>query len=103
MTDVCLFRTLSDVQFSRDQTARVFSGWNRSGVSTWHEIARSQVHGYDLSCAAFVRPFQYVCGADEKVIRVFDAPNAFLKSLALITNKPVSLDSSVCRCRISFW
>lgn len=33
-----------------DQTARVHVGAD----STWHEVARPQVHGYNFTCATFV-------------------------------------------------
>jgi elongator complex protein 2 len=67
---------------SLDQTARVFSIWNEDGC--WHEIARSQIHGYDLNCVAFLDKFRYICGADEKILRVFDAPRTFALSLSAI-------------------
>ncbi len=46
--------------------------------STWHEIARPQVHGYDLLRVAFLSPLQFVSIADEKVARVFEAPREFI-------------------------
>jgi elongator complex protein 2 len=54
---------------------------------TWHEVARPQIHGYDMSCLAFVNgaSHRFVSGADEKVIRVFDAPRTFVATLAAIT------------------
>jgi elongator complex protein 2 len=39
---------------SSDQTVRIFSRWTHSAHHTWHEIARPQIHGYDLSCIAFI-------------------------------------------------
>ncbi|KAJ2399923.1 Elongator subunit elp2 [Coemansia sp. RSA 2559] len=55
---------------SLDQTARLFAPCVASG---WREIARPQIHGYDMRCAAFVSAFCYVSAADEKVVRVFRA------------------------------
>ena len=34
---------------------------------TWHEVARPQIHGYDMQCVAMTTSLQYVSGADEKV------------------------------------
>ncbi|XP_041977572.1 probable elongator complex protein 2 [Aricia agestis] len=62
-----------------DQTTRVHAPWRRKGsVTRWHEIARPQVHGYDLSALVLVSPTTLVSAAEEKVIRVFRAPNNFL-------------------------
>ncbi|KAJ2722768.1 Elongator subunit elp2 [Coemansia sp. Benny D115] len=58
---------------SADQTARVFA----LAPHGWREVARPQVHGYDMRCAAFVDAATYVSGADEKVARVFRATQAF--------------------------
>lgn len=46
----------------------------------WYEIARPQIHGYALQCLAMVNRYKYASGADEKVIRVFDAPDNFLEN-----------------------
>lgn len=45
---------------------------------TWHEIARPQVHGYDISSLAVISRYKYASGAEEKVIRIFEAPATFL-------------------------
>ncbi|KAJ1654628.1 Elongator subunit elp2 [Dispira simplex] len=88
-------RGLFVVSVSLDQSARLFAPWTQSGassdnqtVSTWHEIARPQIHGYDLQCLAFTGNYQYVSGADEKVLRVFDATGMFVESLAAISDRP---------------
>lgn len=52
---------------------------------TWHEISRPQIHGYDMQCLTMVGCFQYVSGADEKVLRVFKAPRNFVENLANIS------------------
>jgi elongator complex protein 2 len=73
---------------SLDQTTRLFTQWSKTG--TWHEIARPQIHGYDLECLAFIDngeiEHRIVTGADEKVLRVFEAPQTFLDSLLNIAN-----------------
>jgi elongator complex protein 2 len=75
------------ISTSLDQTSRVFSSWKRETGVTWHEIGRSQIHGYNLNTLAFTNKYQYVSGADEKVIRVFDAPKLFALSLENLGGK----------------
>ncbi|XP_077599517.1 elongator complex protein 2 [Stigmatopora nigra] len=74
---------------SSDQTARLFTPWRTKpgGASrtTWHEIARPQIHGYDMQCLATLGRFQFVSGADEKVLRVFQAPRNFVENFANIS------------------
>ncbi|MQM02866.1 hypothetical protein Taro_035635 [Colocasia esculenta] len=73
------------VSVSHDQTARIFAPWTDEAYHTsWHEIARPQVHGHDINCVTIIQGkgnHRYVSGADEKVSRVFEAPLSFLKSL----------------------
>lgn len=69
---------------SSDQTTRLWAEW-RNGHSSWHEMARPQIHGYDLNCVAAVTRNQFVSGADEKLLRVFNKPKdaeRLLSSLA---------------------
>lgn len=61
---------------SSDQTTRLHARWKRSGKETWHEIARPQIHGYDLNCVDSFGDAQFVSGADEKLLRVFKEPKA---------------------------
>uniref|UniRef100_A0A672SDU5 Elongator complex protein 2 n=1 Tax=Sinocyclocheilus grahami TaxID=75366 RepID=A0A672SDU5_SINGR len=70
-----------------DQTTRLFTPWTRNGCSeiTWHEISRPQIHGYDMQCLTMVGRFQFVSGADEKVLRVFKAPRNFVENFANIS------------------
>jgi hypothetical protein len=74
----------------------------------WREIARPQIHGHRVNCVALLPPPRsgsvegpgdgsnaanasqtgsgsttFVSGADEKTLRVFDAPGTFLGTLAL--------------------
>ena len=37
------------------------------GPQTWHEMARPQIHGYDMQCVAMTTSLLYISGADEKV------------------------------------
>lgn len=59
-----------------DQTTRLWAEWVRGeGSGSWHEMARPQVHGYDINCiTALPRGSRFVSGADEKLLRVFDEP-----------------------------
>jgi elongator complex protein 2 len=61
---------------SADQTTRLHARWQRAGRSSWHEMARPQIHGYDLNCIDALGSSQFVSGADEKLLRVFREPKA---------------------------
>ncbi len=64
---------------------------------SWHEIGRPQIHGYEMKCLAFIGSNQqrFVSGADEKILRVFDAPKNFLENFARITKINVDEDIQV--------
>nr|VWO97323.1 Aspartyl proteinase [Ganoderma boninense] len=69
---------------SLDQTTRIHGAIptaSSDGLETpvWHEVARPQVHGYDLIGAAFLDSLRFVSIADEKVARVFEAPREFVE------------------------
>ncbi|GAA6063331.1 hypothetical protein JCM10212_003917 [Sporobolomyces blumeae] len=70
---------------SHDMSTRLHAPWRRTlgekGVETWHELGRPQIHGYPLSSLAFTSRLQFISGADEKIVRVFDAPKVFVSSL----------------------
>lgn len=59
---------------SLDQTTRLHAKW--TSTSTWHEMSRPQIHGYDLNCIDSLGASQFVSGADEKLMRVFSTPKA---------------------------
>ena len=61
---------------SADQTTRLHAEWKRGSKRSWHEFARPQIHGYDLNCVDTLGQAQFVSGADEKLLRVFDEPAA---------------------------
>lgn len=83
-----------------DQTTRIHAccASNEAGPSTWAEIARPQIHGYDMSDVAWISPLRFASAADEKVARVFDAPGGFVESLASlgVVDDRVTLDSVSC-------
>lgn len=51
---------------------------------SWHELARPQVHGYDIQCLAILSRYQYASGAEEKVVRLFKAPGNFIENFQRI-------------------
>ncbi|XP_057331577.1 elongator complex protein 2 [Microplitis mediator] len=67
---------------SLDQTTRIHVPWTikLSSVSSpnWHEMARPQIHGYDINCITILNSTMFCSGADEKVIRIFKAPTSFI-------------------------
>ncbi|KJZ74185.1 hypothetical protein HIM_06416 [Hirsutella minnesotensis 3608] len=70
-----------------DQTTRLHAQWTDAGANTWHEMSRPQIHGYDLNCVDSLGESQFVSGADEKLMRVFNKPKAvamMLKRLAAL-------------------
>lgn len=87
---------------SEDQTVRLFT--KVSGQ--WCEAGRPQIHGHDFSCIASVPnnpsvseeagydqkvllSSVYVSGSEEKMLRVFEAPQVFVDTLNLARGRPV--------------
>ena len=67
-----------------DQTTRIHALWKNQ---FWHEIARPQVHGYDLVCLAMIGAnHRLASGAEEKLVRVFEATSNFIENISAITN-----------------
>lgn len=92
-------KSITDIAWARDgsylfstgsdQTTRLHAEWINGQHSSWHEFARPQIHGYDLNCIDAVGALQFVSGADEKLLRVFDEPKGtaeVLRSLCGIDN-----------------
>ena len=61
---------------SSDQTTRLHAEWQHQSLSSWYEFSRPQIHGYDLNCIGTFGASQFISGADEKLLRVFDEPAA---------------------------
>ncbi|GMK54156.1 hypothetical protein CspeluHIS016_0107420 [Cutaneotrichosporon spelunceum] len=77
-----------------DQTSRIHAPCRPSGSKevTWAEIARPQIHGYDMVDGAFLSSFRIASAAEEKVTRVFEATTGFAESLNTlgVCNKSVT-------------
>lgn len=85
------------ITVSKDQTARLHGPWRRNGVTTWHELARPQIHGYDIEDVAFLSRLRYISGSEEKIVRVFDAPAKFIESMHYLgTDANLQDDVSSC-------
>lgn len=66
---------------STDQTTRIHACWNRDDSSeTFHEIARPQVHGYDMQCLAVLSRYRFASAAEEKIVRTFQATGNFVEN-----------------------
>lgn len=88
-------REVKDVAWSKDgaylmstgsdQTTRLYSEWKRDGITTWHEVSRPQIHGYDLNCLDSINTTQFISGADEKLLRVFNKPKAVANLLSKLS------------------
>jgi elongator complex protein 2 len=89
VTDLCWEASRGEylLTVSNDQTCRLWApvAVPSSSRPVWLELARPQVHGYNLSAVASLstrrHPHVMVTGADEKEIRAFDAPKTTLRLL----------------------
>lgn len=55
----------------------------------WKEISRPQIHGYDLLSIAInpsISSYLLYSSADEKLIRIFDAPSSVIDGLVVLCN-----------------
>lgn len=70
---------------SSDQTTRLWSQWTSDNpAQSWHEFSRPQIHGYDLNCIDAITNSQFISGADEKLLRVFDEPKGVSNVLSTL-------------------
>ncbi|CAI9721363.1 complex 2-like [Octopus vulgaris] len=77
-----------------DQTCRFHAPWVTDTLQrpTWYEVARPQVHGYDIQCLAVLHRYKFVSGADEKVLRVFNAPKNFIENFCNISKLDIEVE-----------
>lgn len=55
-------------------------------------MSRPQVHGYDLQCLAPTGLFSFASGAEEKIVRLFQAPKNFLSNFASLSGETTSAE-----------
>ncbi|OQR76540.1 putative elongator complex protein 2-like [Tropilaelaps mercedesae] len=95
---------------STDQTTRLHGKWAKqkategtnenyqtmadSRVEVWRELARPQVHGHDLFCISALSETAFVSGAEEKVLRCFNATRNFVTNFRRISGETLTNDSS---------
>lgn len=63
---------------SADKTCRLHA--IAAHDNRWHELARPQVHGYEINCLASMDFFKFASGAEEKTIRTFEVTKFFIKN-----------------------
>lgn len=83
---------------SSDQTCRLFAPIHSSNSflnQKWREISRPLIHGYDLTALTILQDshsLRIICGGEEKIIRVFEAPTIVLDGLQELCG--INFDSS---------
>lgn len=65
---------------SLDQTTRIHANCVRGDKTSFHEIARPQIHGYDMQCIAVLSRYKFASAAEEKIVRAFQAPGNFVEN-----------------------
>ncbi|ALC40621.1 Elp2 [Drosophila busckii] len=73
---------------SADQTTRLHAPWlqgDETKTETWHELARPQVHGYDMQAVALLSRYKFASGAEEKIVRTFQATKNFIENFRHIS------------------
>lgn len=81
-----LTRLTNSIARSLDKTTRLHAPWRRPAedgqhIETWHELSRPQIHGHDVYALAITdheQGLRFASGADETIVRLFDAPKTFV-------------------------
>ncbi|GAX17525.1 elongator complex protein 2 [Fistulifera solaris] len=109
ITDLCWETSQGEylLTVSNDQTCRLWAPIEESDKdSIWVELARPQVHGYNLTSIASISSVKHkhlmVTGAEEKELRVFDAPRTTLCMLQTIHGEANSVDDDIERVDRAF-
>lgn len=85
---------------SVDQTTRLHAPWVYDKHEfSWCEIARPQVHGYDIKCLAGLGKYSFASGADEKLVRVFKAPKNFINNFCQICGHDLNKEINKDECK----
>jgi len=72
---------------SSDMTTRLFSEWYKYENKSWHEMARPQIHGYEMKCVGMLSGSYFASGGDEKVVRAFEAPKNFIENFSKLSGQ----------------
>lgn len=93
VTDICFDRHHGDylLSCSLDRTTRAWFPQDQKLI----ELARPQVHGYEIKSIDIINDTQFVSAADEKVLRVFDMTESFSQSLGVLGG--TARDPSKCK------
>ena len=105
VTDLCWEADRGDylLTVSADQTCRLWAPVPslENDDDIWVEMARPQVHGYDLAAVTSLSTKEhrhlFVSGADEKEVRVFDAPMSTLRLLQAACGKEAQMEKDISR------
>lgn len=62
-----------------DRTTRI---WAPDCRERWREIARPQIHGYELAMVRALADARFLSAGDEKILRAFVAPRSFRRRIA---------------------
>ena len=84
ITNILIFLDRFLVTAGIDQTTRIHALWSEE-FDIWHEIARPQIHGHDMSCLTMLSSYKFASGAEEKVVRIFTSPLTFKTCLDKIS------------------
>jgi len=96
---------------SDDQTCRLWApirlvAADDEGSSIWLEVARPQVHGYNIAAVTSLscpqHPHYLVSGADEKELRGFDATETSLRMLDAVTGSSLFTNDDTERVERAF-
>lgn len=81
---------------SADQTTRCHVPWRRQNdaLETWHELARPQVHGYDMQTVTMLDRYRFASAAEEKIVRTFSAPANFVENFRRICGRQTENDAA---------
>jgi elongator complex protein 2 len=72
---------------SNDKTCRLHA--IAASDNKWHELARPQVHGYEVNCVASLNFTKFASGAEEKTIRTFEVTKFFIKNFKSLAKRQI--------------
>lgn len=78
-----------------DKTTRLHGCYREGEKYSWHEMARPQTHGYEITALAWLSRLAFASAGDEKVIRVFEAPRGFVQSAQNLNMLPIDQNANL--------